>query len=227
MRSMNLQSVRAEIREAVEHLPLGSTLILLSVNWTDYERLLADLAHRSGVRISYDCGTLEIVSPSQRHENRVRFLEDLVRAFAHARKLPLEKFGHTTWKRPSLAKGVEPDACYYVENAIQIIGKTEIDLESSPPPDIAVEIDVTSDSAKKLSLYAALAIPEVWLDDGKRFAIYELAGAEYVEVAASRFLSGLSGAILTKYLDLGAAQGQTKALDAFVRTIKSRRTVRG
>ena len=223
MRSMSLGHLHEEILEAAEHLPESSALVVDEVPWDDYEQLLEHLAERPRFRLSYDGGRLEIVSPTQKHEACLRFIEDLVRAFAQAYKLPLEKFGQTTWKRRHLGKGVEPDACYYVENAERVIGKEELDLESDPPPDIVVEVDITARSLKKLSIYAALCVPEVWRYDGETLQIYKLSVGKYVETLASRFLPGLSGSILAKHIELSKTHGQTKALNAFIRRIRSDR----
>ena len=218
MTAMSL-TTSGKILDAAEHLPEGAMLVVPRVSWDDYEQLLEGLAHRPSLRVSYDRGTIEIMSPSQKHERDVRFIEDLVRAFADARNLPLEKLGQATWKRRALARGIEPDACYFVQNAELVIGKNEFDLESDPPPDITVEIDVTASSLKKLSIYAALSVPEVWRYDGRTFRIYELVGQEYVEIAASRFLTGLTGSLLAASIELSATQGQTEALKEFRRRI--------
>ena len=211
-----------EVLDATEHLPDGTTLIVPQFDWDDYERLLEDLAERPHLRVSYDCGKLEIVSPLPEHEKYARFIDDLVRAFADAQGLELEKLGHTTWKKRALAKGVEADACYYVRNAKRVIGKRTIDLDSDPPPDIAVEIDTTRDSSKKFSIFAALAIPELWTYDGHAVVIYQRNDAAIYTVApGSRFLPGLTGPMLAEALEFSQTHGQTKALSEFRRKIRS------
>jgi Uma2 family endonuclease len=161
----------ADHLEAVRHLPAGATLIIHALAWDEYERLLEVLAEGSHVRVSYDRGKLEVMSPLPEHEEYARFIDDLVRALSDARDLELEKRGSATWKKQSLAKGVEPDACYYVRNADRIIGRRTIDLESDPPPDIVVEIDVTNESLGKFPIYAALGVPEIWRYDGSSRAV--------------------------------------------------------
>jgi Uma2 family endonuclease len=133
----------------------------------------------------------------------------------------VESFGAATWKRRVLGKGAEGDACYYVQSATRIIGKLKIDLESDPPPDIVVEIDTTSKSLKKLSIYAALLVPEIWRYDGQDIRIYALKGRTYVEIPASQILSGLTGAILSEFIELRKTQGHTEARRAFRRRIRN------
>ena len=226
MTSMNLQATD-EILQAAEHLPGGATLVVPQVAWDDYERLLQDLAERPRMRVSYDCGRLEIVSPLPEHEEYADFLNDLVRAYADAYDMELEKRGHATWKRKALEKGAEADACYYVRSAERIIGKRTIDLESDPPPDIVVEIDTTRNSLTKFPIYAALSVPEIWRYDGQKVHLFELADGQYIPISESRFLPKLTGQMLAEAMELSKTRGQKTALKAFRRRIRSRKNRNG
>src|SRR4051794_16178210 len=104
--------------DAIEHLPAGSALIIQQSSWRDYESLLEELLDRPHLRIAYDRGRLEVMSPSPEHEEYGRFIDDLVRAFAQARNIKVQKYGAATWKKRSLDRGVEPDCCYYAANAL-------------------------------------------------------------------------------------------------------------
>lgn len=208
----------SEVLDATEHLPYGATLVLPEVSWDDYELLLDELAERH-LRVTYDCGTLEIMSPLADHEDYARFIDALVIECCDASNLEVESRGSTTWKRRVLGKGAEGDSCYYIRNARQIIGKRKIDLESDPPPDIVVEIDTTSKSLKKFSIFAALSVPEVWRYDGKNVQIYELKNGKYVKTASSQILPRLTGAILSEFIEMMKTQGNTAARHAFRRRI--------
>lgn len=213
-------SVRtADHVDAVRHLPAGATLVIHAFAWDEYERLLADLSERFHVRVSYDRGRLEVMSPLPEHEDYARFIDYLVRAWADQLGLNLENRGSATWKRRSLARGAEPDGCYYVRNADRIIGKRTIDLESDPPPDIVVEIDVTNESLSKFPIYAALGVPEIWRYDGTIVRFYVLGVDAYEEVSESLNLPGLKPAALAEALEQGKTDGQTKALAAFRRLL--------
>ena len=118
---------------ALEHLPDGATLVVHQCEWEEYERLLEDLRDRPHLRVSYDSGTLEIMSPLPEHEYYARFIDELVRALADALDVAVQSYGGATWKRPRLAKGVEPDGCFYVASAPRVIGKVDIDLDVDPP----------------------------------------------------------------------------------------------
>jgi len=220
---MNL-SHADEILDAAEHIPEGATLIVQQVSWDDYERLLDGIGDRQHFRVSYDCGRLEILSPSNRHEKPIRFFDRLVSEFSRIRKITVEMLGHTTWKKRALAKGLEADCCYFIKNADFSIKNFGFDVELAPPPDVAVEIDITNSSLRKLSIYAALSVPEVWRYDGRNVRIYELIGEKYSEIDSSRFLPGLTGSILGEFLELAATIGQTKALEKFSRRLRRTRS---
>lgn len=205
----------ADHLDAVRHLPAGATLIIHAFAWDEYERLLEDLSEGSHVRVSYDRGKLEVMSPLPEHEDYARFIDDLVRALSDTLDVNLEKRGSATWKRRTLARGAEPDACYYVRNADRIIGKRTIDLESDPPPDIVVEIDVTNESLSKFPIYSALSVPEIWRYDGRIAQFYELGVDAYREILESRSFPGLRPTMLAEALEQSKTEGQTVALAAF------------
>ena len=207
--------VSLDIMDAIEHLPGGATLVVPGVAWDDYEHLVEELNERPHLRVSYDCGRLEIMSPLLDHEGYASFFDFLVGAYADYKDIELESRGQTTWKLKALQKGVEADACYYVRNTKVIIGKIRVNLESDPPPDIAVEIDTTSDSRRKFPIYAALNVPELWIYDGKDVHIYKLTGRKYVEISESRFLPGLTASMLAQSIELSKTEGQRTALKAF------------
>lgn len=206
----------ADYRDAVEHLPDGATLVVHDVSWDDYEHVLDDLSDRPRLRISYDRGRLEIMTPLPEHDTYSRLIDAMVRAYAELRDLTVESYGGATWKRRALARGVEPDECYYTISADRIIGKHHrIDLESDPPPDIVVEIDITNESLSKFGIYAALSVLEIWRYDGRVMQFYELADGAYGEVSESRSFPGLNPATLAAALEQSKTEGQTVALRAF------------
>ncbi len=205
----------ADYLEAIEHVPDGTMLVIPQSSWEEYERLLSDLVGWPGMRVTYDRGRLEIMSPSREHEEYKEFIARIVHVACEALDLPLEACGSTTGKRQPAQQGTEPDASFYIANAHRIIGKRTIDLESDPAPAIAVEIDITNESLSKFPIYAGLGVPEVWRYDGATARFYELADGQYHEVAESRFLRKLTSAMLTGALSQSKKDGQTPALAAF------------
>ena len=174
---------------------------LHNVSWETYERLLADHLDSSSPRFTYDRGTLEIMSPSPEHERINRSIAMFVEVLAEEMNLDLDDLGSTTFRREDLKRGFEPDSCFYIQNAERISGKTKIDLKVDPPPDLVIEIDITSGSLNKLPIYAKLAIPEVWRYDGKRLIVLKLEGDKYVECERSIALLDLPAPVISAFIE--------------------------
>lgn len=213
----------ADFSEAAELLPNGASLVIQDLQWDDYEAVLEALQHRH-LRISYDCGRLEVMSPLSEHEIAALIIDRMVYVYCDEFDINLEGYGNTTWKRRSLGKGVEPDGCYYIENAARIIGKRKFDLDTDPPPDIVVEIDITNSSLRKFSIYAALGVPEIWRYDRKMVHFHGLVTGSFVETAHSRFLPGLTGQIMVETIKASVEMGQTEALKTFRKQIRAARS---
>lgn len=209
--------------DAIDHLPPGATLLIPHVSWDEYERLLGELGDRRDLRVTYDEGRLEIMTLSDEHEEYADDILSLARLFSQELGITLETRGSATRRRRSVRKGTEPDQSFWIANAQRIIGKRAIDLETDPPPDVVVEVDVTKDSRGKFPVYAALGVPELWRYDGTRVQMYALTGPTYAASSESRFFPGLTGELLAEFLDLSKAQGQTEALRVFVQRIRALR----
>jgi Uma2 family endonuclease len=210
----------AEYLEAINHLPDRAVLTFDAVDWDEYERLLDELVERPGLRVSYDDGMLEIVSTSAEHERYKDFILLVVHAVGAERGLTIESLGSTTWRRRVLRKGAEADTCFYVASAASIIGKQTVHLDTDPPPDIVVEIDIARKSLDKFSIYAAFGVPEFWRYDGRIARFYQLGDAGYREVEESRSFPGLSSQLVTESLEQSKSEGQTAALSALRRRLR-------
>jgi Uma2 family endonuclease len=208
-----------EYRDAIARLPEGATLILQHVGWDEYEHLTEVLTDRPDLRLSYDRGRLEAMTPLAEHEAHARFIDDLVRVVAELRGLMLEKRGSATWKRRALGRGVEADACYYVAAAPRIIGKRTIDLDVDPPPDLVVEIDITNESLAKHPIYAALGVREICRYNGVEASFMQLVAGEYRASGDSLSFPGLTPAMVTTALAQSMRDGQTAALREFRATL--------
>ncbi len=209
--------------EAIAHLPAGGTLILTDVPWEEYEQLLADLGDKYSARITYDNGRLEAMSPSSKHENFTRMIERLAHVIAEEADATLESLGSTTYKQEWLARGVEPDGCFYVQNAARIIGRDRIDLSIDPPPDIVVEIDISHESTNKLAIYAGMGVPELWRYADPRMHIHQLTEQGYVEVSASLAFPVLTTDALSQFLEQSKTEGQTATLRSFSEWLQAQR----
>lgn len=172
-----------------------------NVSWETYELLLADHTDSSSPRFTYDKGALEIMSPSPEHERVNRSISMFVEVLAEVTNLDWDNLGSTTFKREDLERGFEPDSCFYIQNAEFIKGKTKIDLHTDPPPDLIIEIDITSESLNKLPIYAQLRIPEVWRYDGKRLIILRLEGNEFIECERSFAFPFLADSVISTFIE--------------------------
>jgi len=217
-----MQTTTTDYLCVIEHLPAGATLRLAGVSWDEYEEALSELGDRAGLRVSYDEGRLLIMSPTAEHEEYKDSIYSLVRLLAVETNAALETRGSTTYRRRRKAKGVEPDASFYVQNAARMIGKRRIDLEVDPPPDVVVEIDVSSESLAKFPIYAALGVPEIWLYDGQQARMHELAEETYRETPHSLAFPMLTSAALTDFLDQSKTSGQSAALATFRQRLSAR-----
>jgi len=178
--------------QAIELAP-GSAISIHNLSWQDFEAVLAELGEHRNVRLAYYRGTLEIMSPLARHERPHRIIADIVKAILESQGRDWEDFGSTTFKRPQIA-GVEPDTCFYIQNAERVRGCTDMDLSVYPPPDLAIEADVTSQTT--LGVYEAVRVPEVWIYRNHRLTIHVLREGGYAEAAMSTIFPDLPLATL-------------------------------
>lgn len=158
---------------------------LQGISWNLYENLLAEIGDDGKARLSYYRGDLEFMTPLFEHENGNRLIDKFISTVAETIDRDYVPGGSMTIKRPDLAVGKEPDSCYYIANEAAVRGKTKLDFTQDPPPDLAVEIDITSSSINQLSLYATLGIGEVWRYDGAILTFYQLQSGRYVSVDRS------------------------------------------
>lgn len=180
-------------------------VILRNVGWETYKRLISEREERRVPRFYYDRGVMEILSPSKRHETLGDIVALLVELLAVELDVDVESAGSTTFKREDLERGFEPDKCFYFRNVERVRGKADLDLDAGdPPPDLVVEVDITSPSLNKLPIYARLGVQEVWRYAGGGFAILGLEDeGGYAEMAGSRFLPVLTRDTLARFAEEG------------------------
>ena len=163
-----------------------SRLVLHDIDWPAYRAIAGALRGRH-VRLTYDRGVLELMTISHPHGNLSRLLGRLIVALTEELGLPVHSCGDMTCDREDLDRALEPDECYYLQNEPLVRAREVIDLATDPPPDLAVEIDVSRSSRRRLPIYAALGVPEVWRYDGTALRVYRLGSqGEYVVSEQSR-----------------------------------------
>jgi len=150
----------------------GERLRLRAIDWRTFEDILAELGESRSSRLTYQADILEIERPTPEHEVDKELISDIVKIILDELELDCECFGSTTFKRPDTRSGLEPDQCFYIQNHAAMRGKRRLDLDRDPPPDLAIEIDVTSKT--RLDAYENIGVRELWIYDRDRLAIYVL-----------------------------------------------------
>ncbi|MGB7442693.1 MAG: Uma2 family endonuclease [Coleofasciculaceae cyanobacterium] len=186
----------------------ANRVVLQSINWQQFENLLVDLEESRAARIAYDDGVLEIMNPLPEDEYYKEVIGDAIKEIAEVLDLDYESLGSTTWKRESRLAGVEPDNCFYFQNEAKIRGKLEFDLNQDPPPDLVLEIDLTSKSLNRFSIYARLGVPEIWCYEFGELKIYRLEGGKYFEVETSLVFPTVSIRELSGIIEQNRAAGR-------------------
>ena len=209
------------IKLALTKLLPGESRLWHNVAWKDYKQLTEALTEWPGKRLTYDRGRLEIMSPLAKHEQYKELLSDIGRLLSYEMEIEVQRLGSTTFTEEWLDKGAEPDTCFYIANAAAIIGKRRIDLNVDPPPDIAVEVDITSPSIRKLPIYEEMRVPEVWLYDEKSLRIFLLGANGYEESPRSHSFPVLTSEALTQALEQSKTRGQSVVLRAFRTWLKT------
>jgi Uma2 family endonuclease len=218
-----MSAITTDYLDVIGRLPANAMLRLQNVGWDEYEHLLMQMESHPGFRVTFDCGRLIVMSPSPEHEEYKESIYSGVRVIAEEWGLTLESRGAATFKSKRLAKGVEPDTCFYVQNAEHVIGQRTIVLGIDPPPDVVVEVDLSNESLEKFGIYAALGVPEIWRYDGERAHFYKLAVASYEEIQSSVAFPLLTAEDLTRFIGQSKSEGQTAALSAFRKSARERR----
>jgi Uma2 family endonuclease len=200
-------------------LSAGSRISISNLTWQDFEQLLLDAGEDRNTRMAYYKGTLEIMSPLALHERPHRIIADIVKTILEIQERDWEDFGSTTFKRPDIA-GIEPDTCFYIQNADLVRDCTSMDLSIYPPPDLAIESDVTSKTA--LQAYESIRVPEVWIYSNQSLAIHILQGDRYIETNTSLVFPDLPIAeLIPTLVQQAIKQGTSRMLRHLKAQLKS------
>jgi len=177
-------------------------VILQNISWHTYQSLVSDFESEPAMRLTYDRGTLEIRMPLDPHETYKKLIGRLIEAATEELDLEIRSLGSRPCDREDLQKGLEPDQCYYIQNEALVRDIEQIDLSQFPPPDLVVEVDITSSSLDRFAIYADLRIPEIWQFDGQRLTIYHLVEGEYRVSVSSLAFPLLKATDITAFLAL-------------------------
>jgi Uma2 family endonuclease len=203
--------------ESSEHI------VLYDVSWEAYERILEAMGERR-FRHSYDHGVFEIISPSKHHERAKWFLGRLIECLALEWDIEIDGIGSTTLKKELHLKGLEPDECFYIEHAAQSQEHPDYDPDRDPPPDLAVEVDVTHSSVGRMPIYASIGVPEVWRYAAEKLTFYRLSpDGEYAAVDQSDALNRLPAQVVEDALHQLGTKGANEIIREFAQWLRQNR----
>ncbi|VEP15774.1 conserved hypothetical protein [Hyella patelloides LEGE 07179] len=195
-------------------VPPGQTVVLDGVSWDEFEAILEDLGESRGSRIAYDRGMLEIMTPLPEHEVNKVYLSNFVEILLEELNIEFCPLGSTTFENQSMFKGIEPDSCFYIQNEAVVRGKNRLDLTIDPPPDLALEIDITNRTHPEI--YQSLGVPELWRYERGKLQILLLVNGKYVESNKSaNFPDFPLIKVIPQYLTQCRTEGRNKGIKAF------------
>ena len=187
-----------------------------ATDWDGYLRFL-EAVGEGGTRVTFDGTMVELLTPSNRHEYLKSILRMLLESYLEERELDFEPGGNTTFKSELKKRGLEPDECYWIRSWPEVLGGW--DAETGPPPDLAIEVEVSRSVLDRLSIYSALGVGELWrLDKDGELTFWSLQGDHYIEVPESQ---AVPAAPLSAFNRSLAAAGQEQPASRLVRDFRA------
>ena len=141
------------------------SVILSNVDWETYQDTIQEFNEKQSPRFYYEKGNLLIMSNSSEHEDIKDTIVYLIYIFTEEFRINARSLGSSTYQREDIERGFEPDSCFYFENEPSIRGVKRLDMTIHPAPDLIIEVDITSLSTNRQSIFAAFGVPEIWRFD--------------------------------------------------------------
>lgn len=218
--------------------PAETRTILPNITWSTFKVMLAEIGWERNFRVAYNQGIVEIMTPLMPHENSNRIIEGLILVLCEEFGLEAKSSGSLTLTRDDLQTGGEPDSSFYIQNEALVREKENIDLAIDPPPDIVLEVEYSKSKIDKLSLYAAMKIPEFWRYNGNNLRIYTLNSVlnennqyankytnQYAEVETSPTFPNIVVKEISRFIQESQVIGQLAAKRAFRDWVKQQLNV--
>ncbi len=208
-------------RLAVPSLDDVSHMVLEDVSWNFYEHLLKEIGDRP-IRVTFDHGRLEMMSPLPDHERPKKIIGRLIESLSYDLGIEVVSLGSTTFRRKEKAKGLEPDECYYFRDEKKMRGRKRLNLKKDAPPELVVEIDITHRSVEREPVYAGLGVPEIWRWNGLKLECLELVDGVYRAREKSLVFPFLAPAELTRFVKMRGRVGENAILRKFREWVKAK-----
>ena len=211
------------LRHTYDRGTLEMRRVLYGVAWTDYQKLL-DATAEYKLRHTYDRGTLEMMAPRRDHEWFSKLVGRMIEAMAFALDIPIQSVGSTTLTAALAERGLQPDQSYYVARELQVRGQETYDPDKDPPPDLVIEVDVTTSSIPRLPVFAKIRVPEIWRHDGEVVRFYRLAvRGKYEETDRSVAFPFITPADVTRFLNRRQETDENSLVRSFVQWARKSR----
>jgi len=192
-------------------------IVLHGMSWEFYEKLLEEIGD-GATRVTYDRGNLEIISSLPTHETISGLIAAFLRILTLEMNIPMRSGGSTTFRKRKRRKGLEPDECFWIQHEAQV---REID-RLDPPPDLAVEIDITWRSIPRQPIYAALGVPELWRYAGGKLTVLLLqSDGKYHEAERGLAFPFLKMADVERFLAMAGTMDETSLIRAWWEWVKT------
>jgi Uma2 family endonuclease len=202
-------------------LPAEEHVYLPGVSFATYDALVTEIEGRRRLRVTYNHGEMEIMSPSQGHERGKRLIGRMIETLTEELGIAVMSVGSTTFKDELKDCGLEPDECYYVQHEIDVRGK-KIKLGEDPPPDLVLEVDITTSVIDRFPIYAALGFPEIWQYADGEIVIHLLQpNGQYAVADTSQALPMAPVTKLAEHLERCDQMDETTWIREFRRWVKS------
>jgi Uma2 family endonuclease len=202
------------IKKAVDFALTEQVSVVLSdVSWETYEDTIEEFNGKNNPRFYYEKGNLLIMSNSSEHEDIKDTLVYLIYIFTEEFRINARSLGSSTYQREDIERGFEPDSCFYFENEPLIRGVKRLDMTIHPAPDLIIEVDITSLSTNRQSIFAAFGVPEIWRFDGEKMQILKLEDSQYSEIQNSLALPKVTAEMLTEFLQKSETLSRLEWID--------------
>ncbi|HEV3204639.1 MAG TPA: Uma2 family endonuclease [Gemmataceae bacterium] len=215
-----MSAVSTHVSPAKSVKSLGSEkeqrLFLNSIAWEEYEGIGKILKDRPGLRLTFDQGMLELMTTSPEHEKYKMWLGRFIETLAEEFNFAIEPGGNMTLRREDLDRGLESDQCYWIAHEKQVRGKLTWDPACDPPPDLVLEIEISREGQDRMTIYAALQVPEVWRFDGELLRVFVLQpDRNYHHVENSPTFPGVPLVEMIRFLEAFKTQDYLSVVRSF------------
>lgn len=198
-------------------------VVFHDVPWAVYAGLL-EARGEGHVRLTYHRGALEIMTLSKWHEILSELLGNFVKVLTREYGLEVQSAGSMTMHAEELQSGGEADKSYYIRHEQFVREREEYDPAIDPPPDLAVEVDLSSSSSRRMLVFAELGIPELWQYDGERLVFKALGDdGKYHRIEKSLSFAGLAASDLEGFIHRRGTLGENALDDELAKWIRTMR----